>query len=211
MNSPSIIISLSLIFIVLNHYTLVSEKSKLNKREGDKSYDPLFNRLILHLSSFFILLLNLGFAYRVILISFDLLPENFPFGPLFSFLSFKPSLQTYLIGIILFILGFSLRFYAIKTLGRLFTFEVGLRKSHQLVTKGPYSIIRHPGYLGYLLISLGLYTFFGTLFGIVISLIACSIIYLKRIPTEEKILAQQFKEEFEAYKLKTKKLIPFIY
>ena len=211
MNSPYIIGALSLIFITLNHYVLVSEKFKLHKMEGDKSYDPLFNRLFLHLSSLFILLLNLSFAYRIILTSLNLFPEPSLFSSIVNFLSFTRTIQSNLVGILLFIFGIFLRLYAVKALGRLFTFEVGLRKNHQLITKGPYKLIRHPGYLGYLLISLGIYTFFGTLFGISLSLIICFIIYLKRIPLEEKILSQEFGEDFERYKLKTKKLIPFIY
>lgn len=211
MNSPYIIGALSFLFISLNHYILVSEKFKLNTRDGDKSYDPFFKRFFLHLCSLFILLLNLSFAYRNILYSLHHLSEKPLFESIFGFLSFSRSLQSDFLGILLFFLGFLLRIYAIKSLGHLFTFEVGLRKNHQLITKGPYSIIRHPGYLGYLLISLGLYTFFGTLFGIALSLIICSIIYLKRIPLEERILSQQFGEEFESYKLKTKKLIPFLY
>ncbi|KAF8816520.1 hypothetical protein BYT27DRAFT_6397575 [Phlegmacium glaucopus] len=35
-----------------------------------------------------------------------------------------------------------------KTLGRMFTFELSLRKNHQLITSGPYSVVRHPSYIG---------------------------------------------------------------
>ena len=121
------------------------------------------------------------------------------------------NLIVFLTGILLFTFGFILRIYAIRELGPFFTFEVGLRKSHQLITNGPYSIIRHPGYLGYILISIGLYTFLGTFFGIILSFTICSLIYFKRIPIEEKILSKKFGDEFEKYKLKTKKIIPFIY
>lgn len=35
-----------------------------------------------------------------------------------------------------------------QALGRMFTFELSLRKNHQLVTSGPYSVVRHPSYIG---------------------------------------------------------------
>jgi protein-S-isoprenylcysteine O-methyltransferase Ste14 len=36
-------------------------------------------------------------------------------------------------------------------LGRLFTFELSIRKDHKLITTGPYSIVRHPSYTGAIL------------------------------------------------------------
>jgi protein-S-isoprenylcysteine O-methyltransferase Ste14 len=42
-----------------------------------------------------------------------------------------------------------------QTLGTMFTFELSLRKNHQLVTSGPYSIVRHPSYIGGALALLG--------------------------------------------------------
>tara|TARA_Y100001970_G_C14247935_1_gene869651 strand:- start:3402 stop:4037 length:636 start_codon:yes stop_codon:yes gene_type:complete len=211
LNSPYLIGTLSFLLIALNHYVLIGEKFKLQKSEGDKSFDPSFNRLFLHLASGFILLLNIGYGQRVLLLSLDLWSENSFVNTILNFLSFNPNFQTNLAGFLLFTFGFILRIYAIRTLGPFFTFEVGLRKSHQLITKGPYSIIRHPGYLGYILISIGLYTFLGSFFGIILSFTICSLIYFKRIPIEENILSKKFGDEFEKYKLKTKKIIPFIY
>jgi protein-S-isoprenylcysteine O-methyltransferase Ste14 len=35
-------------------------------------------------------------------------------------------------------------------LGRFFRFEASIQEDHQLVTEGPYSIVRHPSYTGLL-------------------------------------------------------------
>ena len=144
MNSAYITGALSLIFIALNHYALVFEKFKLHKSGGDKSYDPFFNRLLLHVSSILILLLNVNFAYRIILPPLELLPESTLFGSILNFFSFNRSIQSDLVGIFLFTLGFFLRIYAVKTLDSFFTFEVGLRKNHQLVTKAPLCYHKAP-------------------------------------------------------------------
>ncbi|KAH7927993.1 ICMT-domain-containing protein, partial [Leucogyrophana mollusca] len=54
------------------------------------------------------------------------------------------------------ILGSIARIWAIRTLGRHFTFELSIKKDHKLVTDGPYSFVRHPSYTAGMLGSVGL-------------------------------------------------------
>ncbi|PPR01156.1 hypothetical protein CVT24_006123 [Panaeolus cyanescens] len=54
----------------------------------------------------------------------------------------------HVIGGILIIIGGSMRLWAMYTLGRLFSFQVGIQQGHHLITSGPYSIVRHPSYMG---------------------------------------------------------------
>ena len=42
-----------------------------------------------------------------------------------------------------------------RALGRLFTWEMSVRDGHQLVTSGPYAVVRHPSYTGFALIACG--------------------------------------------------------
>ena len=44
------------------------------------------------------------------------------------------------------IAGASIRRRCYQVMGEMFTFELSIRKSHQLVTTGPYSVVRHPSY-----------------------------------------------------------------
>jgi protein-S-isoprenylcysteine O-methyltransferase len=44
--------------------------------------------------------------------------------------------------------GIGLRIWAIHTLGRFFRTVVVIQKDHQLVSDGPYRILRHPSYAG---------------------------------------------------------------
>ena len=53
-------------------------------------------------------------------------------------------------------LGTSLRLWCFRTLDRFFTFEVTLKKDHQLCTGGPYSFVRHPAYTGWIFQCVGL-------------------------------------------------------
>jgi protein-S-isoprenylcysteine O-methyltransferase Ste14 len=82
--------------------------------------------------------------------------------------------------------------------------------SHTLVISGPYRFIRHPMYTSALCISLGLA-------GITNSCAFFSIfcIYLVMIvllvPFEETGLRRVYGEQYEAYRQKSKKLIPYLY
>lgn len=49
------------------------------------------------------------------------------------------------------LIGFGIRLACYRTLGRMFTFELSVLNDHQLVTSGPYSIVRHPSYTGALI------------------------------------------------------------
>ena len=44
--------------------------------------------------------------------------------------------------------GTALRYWAIRTLGRLFTYQLAVHNDHKLVTSGPYAAVRHPSYTG---------------------------------------------------------------
>jgi len=190
---------------------LIGETHKLRDKEGDQSYDPFFSRLILHLFSWSTLFLNISFSWRVVFLSLNLWKEDTIFKKAMSFWGFTPNNFVIIFGILLFVFGFALRFYSIRTLGSLFTFEVGMRKNHKLITHGPYTFIRHPSYLGYICLSLGMYLFFATFMGMILTLVTCFFFYTKRIPLEEQVLLDNFGDEFKQYKKKTKKLIPFIF
>ncbi|EPQ56975.1 hypothetical protein GLOTRDRAFT_110369 [Gloeophyllum trabeum ATCC 11539] len=52
----------------------------------------------------------------------------------------------FLAGTALTLFGTYLRHRCFRVLGKLFTFELAIRKDHRLVTEGPYSVVRHPSY-----------------------------------------------------------------
>ncbi|ETW79785.1 hypothetical protein HETIRDRAFT_477394 [Heterobasidion irregulare TC 32-1] len=61
-----------------------------------------------------------------------------------------------LVGMGLVCLGGAIRLACYRELGRLFTYELTLRKEHKLVTSGPYSIVRHPSYTGGTILAVGM-------------------------------------------------------
>ncbi|KAI0747209.1 hypothetical protein C8Q80DRAFT_827657 [Daedaleopsis nitida] len=62
---------------------------------------------------------------------------------------------TSLIGCCFGILGGFIRVWCHRTLGPFFTWELALRDEHKLITQGPYSIVRHPSYTGWILLTTG--------------------------------------------------------
>ena len=55
------------------------------------------------------------------------------------------------LGGIMIIIGSLIRFITYRYLGEFFRFEASIQRNHKLVTGGPYSIVRHPGYTGLLI------------------------------------------------------------
>ncbi|KZT25440.1 hypothetical protein NEOLEDRAFT_1092893 [Neolentinus lepideus HHB14362 ss-1] len=127
--------------------------------------------------------------------------------------------------------GGLLRKWCFVHLGRLFTYQLSIRQGHQLVTSGPYSIVRHPSYTGAFLMTAGfhlmpllpgswvwesgiLQTPAGRAFSLfILGLSAASMPgMLARVPREDKMMKDQFGEQWENWaKMTPYRLIPYIY
>jgi protein-S-isoprenylcysteine O-methyltransferase Ste14 len=94
--------------------------------------------------------------------------------------------------------------------GRLYSGDVTLQEDHHLVTSGPYRYIRHPRYLGALMLSFGLPLLFRSWIGLIGGLAFIGVI-LFRIRDEETFMQREFGEQWEAYRERSWHLIPFVY
>ncbi|GJE88883.1 isoprenylcysteine carboxylmethyltransferase family protein [Phanerochaete sordida] len=61
----------------------------------------------------------------------------------------------FVVGAALILAGGYLRLWCYRTLGKYFTFQVTILEDHQLVTGGPYALVRHPSYTGACMMILG--------------------------------------------------------
>ena len=87
---------------------------------------------------------------------------------------------------------------------------VAIQAGHRLETRGIYSVIRNPSYLGLLISSLGWVLAFRSGVGVV--LVATLLVpLLARIRAEERLLREHFGTEYEAYCARTWRLLPGIY
>lgn len=114
------------------------------------------------------------------------------------------------LGVIMIIIGISFRAWAVNSLGKYFTATVQIKDGHRLVKTGPYRIVRHPSYTGAFLAIIAGGVILESLTGFIISCIAMIIAYYVRISIEEKELLARFDNEYKAYKLDTKMIIPYV-
>jgi protein-S-isoprenylcysteine O-methyltransferase Ste14 len=112
-------------------------------------------------------------------------------------------------GLLLCCVGIMTRVLALKALGKYFSAYVTLQPNHRLVQEGIYRRIRHPLYLSLLLAPTGIALVFDSWLALPI-LVLSAIFVFDRIPREERLLAAHFGREFEEYRLRTWKLIPYV-
>jgi len=114
-------------------------------------------------------------------------------------------------GIFIFGLGFIIRWTAIVQLGKMFTVNVAINKDHSLNTSGLYKIVRHPSYLGLLMILAGIGFSMNSILNLLIIVIPCFLALSFRISVEEAALTDNFGEQYRNYKRRVARLIPWVY
>jgi protein-S-isoprenylcysteine O-methyltransferase Ste14 len=112
---------------------------------------------------------------------------------------------------LLLIAGILVRIWAIRHLGKLFTVDVGIQPGHHVVQDGPFRFVRHPSYSGSFLAWIGVGFLTRNWFGFFVIVICTFVAYALRISAEEKVLREQFGEEYAKYAARTKKLVPGVY
>ena len=115
------------------------------------------------------------------------------------------------IGMVIFVIGLLIRIHSILTLKQYFTYSVATVENHKIIETGLYQYIRHPGYLGQLIIFLGISISISNWFSILLMMLPVLIGYLYRISIEEKFMRGQIGEDYQIYQGRTKKIIPLLY
>jgi protein-S-isoprenylcysteine O-methyltransferase Ste14 len=114
------------------------------------------------------------------------------------------------VGAALFVIGFTILLVAQITLRHSYSSTLVIREDHQLITHGVYRFIRHPIYLGNILVFIGIALYASSLYGLLV-MSALIPVFLNRIRMEERLLTEEFGDEYRTYKEATSKLIPFVY
>jgi protein-S-isoprenylcysteine O-methyltransferase len=114
-------------------------------------------------------------------------------------------------GVVLFIGGLLLRWWAIITLGRFFTVDVTIEKDHQLVERGPFRMVRHPSYTGVLLAFVGFALSLRNWAALLVILLPIGVAFIHRMNVEEEALSRALGGRYTDYIRRTKRLVPFVY
>lgn len=113
------------------------------------------------------------------------------------------------LGFALTVLGCGFSVLARALLGGNWSAAVTVKQSHELVRTGPYALVRHPIYAGFLVGMMGTALVVGevrALLGFVIAFIG----WYDKARREERFLREQFDGEYIEYSRSVKRLIPFI-
>jgi protein-S-isoprenylcysteine O-methyltransferase Ste14 len=128
------------------------------------------------------------------------------FWRIFSY-QFPISVQA--IGVVLCAMGLACAIWARVHLGKNWSGMPSIKEGHELVTSGPYHLVRHPIYTGMLLALFGSALVAGVIWLAVFMIFTANFFY--RIPVEERYMMQLFPDQYAEYKKRTKALIPFVW
>ena len=190
MNNNFILRAVTLIILLIwrVYWDLNTKKAEINKPKTDKK-----NRFVE------VILFNVLEIYILV---------NLFVYPVFSF----HNLYVQTLGFVFVIIGFMEAMYARITLNDNWTqsYEYQIKKKHELIKNGIYSLVRHPIYGGLIFMVTGVLMVSGSLTfipGLILSVFIVNI-FARR---EERILIKHFGKKYEEYMKSTKKFIPFVY
>jgi protein-S-isoprenylcysteine O-methyltransferase Ste14 len=112
-------------------------------------------------------------------------------------------------GLALTVAGCAFAVWARLLLGGNWSSSVTIKQDHRLIRRGPYTIVRHPIYSGFLLGLLGTALTLGELRGI-IGLALAFIGWRMKSRLEEGFMVAQFGAEYTEYQREVRALIPFV-
>ena len=113
------------------------------------------------------------------------------------------------IGAILTAAGLLFAVWARLHLGRNWSGSVTIKQEHDLVTSGPYALVRHPIYTGLLLALLGSTLALGDWRAVLAFALASGALW-RKLRVEEDWMRQQFGDAYRAYSRRVAALIPFV-
>lgn len=114
-------------------------------------------------------------------------------------------------GLVVIGAGQLLRWWAVATLGRLFTVNVAIRTDHRLIDSGPYRYVRHPAYTAVLLVHLGTSLCLGNALSLLAMTVPLLATLVNRMRVEEQVLIAGLGAAYGDYMARTKRLIPGVY
>src|ERR1700734_46387 len=113
------------------------------------------------------------------------------------------------LGLFLFALGLGFAIWARLHIGRNWGTPMSQKDEPELVTSGPYRLVRHPIYSGILLAGVGTAVALSWLW--LIAVVLTGIYFTYSATVEERYLTEQFPDAYPAYKHSTKMLVPLVF
>lgn len=98
-----------------------------------------------------------------------------------------------------------------KELGKNWSISLEIREKHELISAGPYALIRHPMYTSFLLMALGQAFLLANWVVGIAGLVGFAILFFLRVDKEEQMMLEFFGPQYRDYMDRTKRIIPYLY
>lgn len=118
--------------------------------------------------------------------------------------------EFYILGIVLMLVGMGVHIVAMITLQEFFSGNLTTIPSQQVVKSGPYQWVRHPGYLGAFLVTIGFGLGTQNILSFMIVTISFTICYSYRIRQEERMMLKTFSTDYSEYQKTTRYILPWV-
>lgn len=195
---PSLVQTSRTALAVLNLFFLVVVGSELVIRGSRPAYtgDRATGS---NLSSRAVLILGVGFA---LFAAFNL--DMTRSGPLIA----GRSRALFWVGLGVGVAGVVLRRWAVASLGRFFQLDLVVQEQHKVVRSGPYRVLRHPSYAGFLLTCVGIGLALGRWASLAVLVVVPTAAFVHRILLEERMLLAGLGDDYAQYRKRTWRLVP---
>src|SRR5215510_7797164 len=148
-----------------------------------------------------------GLLLALVWIGF-LIPLLWVASPVFSFAEYALRGAPLVAGIGCLALGLWLFYRSHADLGSFWSVTLEVRENHRLVSQGVYRRIRHPMYSALFLYAVGQAFAVPNWIAGPSYLVAFGILFAFRVRAEERMMLDQFGDEYAAYSSRTKRLVP---
>jgi protein-S-isoprenylcysteine O-methyltransferase Ste14 len=109
-------------------------------------------------------------------------------------------------------IGICISYWSYYTLGNYYTFMIGIRKDHHIITDGPYRYFAHPGYFGQYLVIIGCIAFYNFYFVLTFAMfVYFTQMYAKRMRAEEDMLTKKFGDDYKKFVSERWRMVPGLF
>ncbi|MEP7454452.1 protein-S-isoprenylcysteine O-methyltransferase [Phyllobacterium sp. SB3] len=127
------------------------------------------------------------------------------------FASYPPHPALLVFGIIVGIIALILFRLTHKALGKMWSVSLQLKQDHKLITTGIYKRIRHPMYTAFWCLAIAQALLLPNYIAGFAGLVGFGYLFFSRVGPEENMMGEAFAEEYDLYRARTWRVLPYIY
>lgn len=144
------------------------------------------------------------FLVAIVLLSVPSLPWAFLYRPIL-----KQGLVAFFAGAAVTLAGVFFAIWAREHLGKNWSRSVTVKQDHELITSGPYALVRHPIYTGILTGFLGSAMAEGQVRSLIAFVLVAAVLWFK-LRLEERWMRDTFGDSYAAYARRVAALVPYV-